>query len=62
MHTERWIFDVEVLLLGEIQKFNMKELPVNWQEIDGSKVDLLEIQLPWQLIWWLLDWHIFRSI
>ncbi|KAF6067114.1 Dolichyl-phosphate beta-glucosyltransferase domain protein [Candida albicans] len=33
-------FDVEVLLLGEIQKFNMKELPVNWQEIDGSKVDL----------------------
>ena len=40
MHTERWIFDVEVLLLGEIQKFNMKELPVNWQEIDGSKVDL----------------------
>ncbi|EMG48499.1 Dolichyl-phosphate beta-glucosyltransferase [Candida maltosa Xu316] len=37
MHTERWIFDVEVLLLGEIQKFNMKEIAVNWQEIDGSK-------------------------
>ncbi|KAK6460567.1 nucleotide-diphospho-sugar transferase [Scheffersomyces coipomensis] len=40
MHTERWIFDVEVLLLGEIQKIKLKELPVNWQEIDGSKVDL----------------------
>ncbi|KAK6202486.1 nucleotide-diphospho-sugar transferase [Scheffersomyces amazonensis] len=40
MHTERWIFDVEVLLLGEIQHMTMKELPVNWQEIDGSKVDL----------------------
>lgn len=40
MHTERWIFDVEVLLLGEIQKMNMKEIAVNWTEIDGSKVDL----------------------
>ncbi|CAI5755563.1 unnamed protein product [Candida verbasci] len=40
MHTERWIFDVEVLLLGEIQNFNLKEIAVNWQEIEGSKVDL----------------------
>lgn len=40
MHTERWIFDVEILLLGEIQDMAMKEVPVNWQEIDGSKVDL----------------------
>lgn len=40
MHTERWIFDVEVLLLGGMQGVEMKEIPVNWQEIDGSKVDL----------------------
>lgn len=40
MHTERWIFDVEILLLGEIQGMTMTEVPVNWQEIDGSKVDL----------------------
>lgn len=40
MHTERWIFDVEILLLGELQGMAMKEVPVNWQEIDGSKVDL----------------------
>lgn len=40
MHTERWIFDVEVLLLGELQNIEVKEVPVNWQEIDGSKVDL----------------------
>lgn len=40
MHTERWIFDVEVLLLGEIQKMTMKEIPVNWQEVDGSKIDI----------------------
>ncbi|KAG7193799.1 dolichyl-phosphate beta-glucosyltransferase [Scheffersomyces spartinae] len=40
MHTERWIFDVEVLLLGELQGIPVKEIAVNWQEIDGSKVDL----------------------
>lgn len=40
MHTERWIFDVEILLLGELQDMALKEVPVNWQEIDGSKVDL----------------------
>ncbi|RLV90905.1 Dolichyl-phosphate beta-glucosyltransferase [Spathaspora sp. JA1] len=40
MHTERWIFDVEVLLLAEIQKMKLKEQGVNWHEVDGSKVDL----------------------
>ncbi|KAI5950741.1 ALG5 [Candida jiufengensis] len=40
MHTERWIFDVEVLLLGELQNMKMKEVAVNWQEIDGSKIDI----------------------
>lgn len=40
MHTERWIFDVEILLLGGMQGVEMKEIPVSWQEIDGSKVDL----------------------
>lgn len=40
MHTERWIFDVEVLLLAEMQGIRMKEFAVNWEEVDGSKVDL----------------------
>ncbi|KAI3403821.1 ALG5 [Candida oxycetoniae] len=40
MHTERWIFDVEVLLLGELQGIKMKEISVTWKEVDGSKVDL----------------------
>lgn len=42
MHTERWIFDVEILLLATYQNMNMKEIPVNWQEIDGSKIDLVK--------------------
>lgn len=40
MHTERWIFDVEVLLLAELQGLHVSEVPVNWQEVDGLKVDL----------------------
>lgn len=40
MHTERWIFDVEILLLAELQRIPISEIAVNWQEIDGSKVDL----------------------
>ncbi|KAG7663204.1 uncharacterized protein J8A68_003286 [[Candida] subhashii] len=40
LHNERWIFDIEVLILAEIQGMKLKEIPVNWQEMDGSKVDL----------------------
>lgn len=40
MHTERWIFDVEVLLLAEMQSIKIQEIPVNWQEIGGSKIDI----------------------
>lgn len=40
MHTERWIFDVEILLLAELQKIPVKEFPVNWHEVDGSKVNI----------------------
>lgn len=40
MHNEKWIFDVEILLLANLQKIKIKEIPVNWKEIDGSKIDL----------------------
>lgn len=40
MHTERWIFDVELLILAEAQGILVEEVPVNWQEVGGSKVDL----------------------
>lgn len=40
MHTERWIFDVEVLLLADMQQIPIAEVAVSWQEVDGSKVDL----------------------
>lgn len=40
LHNDRWVFDFEVLILAEMQGIKVKEIPVNWQEMDGSKVDL----------------------
>lgn len=41
-HIQRWAFDVELLLLastwGDIP---VVEVPVHWEEIDGSKVDIM---------------------
>lgn len=38
VHVERWAFDVELLYLAEKFGIPMDEIPVNWTEIDGSKV------------------------
>lgn len=40
LHTEGWIFDVEILMLA-IRKFiPIAEVPISWHEVDGSKMDL----------------------
>lgn len=33
-----WSFDVEVLMIAERQGWRAKEIPVNWRDVDGSKV------------------------
>ncbi|KAH3673147.1 hypothetical protein WICMUC_003870 [Wickerhamomyces mucosus] len=40
LHTEGWIFDVEVLIIAIRKKIPIKEVPISWHEVDGSKVDL----------------------
>lgn len=40
-HIDRWAFDVELLFLAARFGIPMIEVPVNWQEIDGSKLDVL---------------------
>ena len=40
-HVERWCFDVELLFLASKFSIPIVEVPVNWQEIDGSKLDPL---------------------
>jgi dolichyl-phosphate beta-glucosyltransferase len=44
-HVERWCFDVELLFLAAKFKIPVTEVAVNWQEIDGSKLDPLTTSL-----------------
>ncbi|CAL1292872.1 unnamed protein product [Larinioides sclopetarius] len=37
LHVERWAFDVELLYIAEKKKIPVKEVAVNWTEIEGSK-------------------------
>ncbi|KAF9362809.1 dolichyl-phosphate beta-glucosyltransferase [Mortierella sp. NVP85] len=41
MHVEGWIFDIEVLMIAQRLQIPIVEVPVAWQEIDGSKVSLM---------------------
>uniref|UniRef100_A0A1I8EBV0 Dolichyl-phosphate beta-glucosyltransferase n=1 Tax=Wuchereria bancrofti TaxID=6293 RepID=A0A1I8EBV0_WUCBA len=38
LHIERWAFDVELLFLAEQFSIPIREVPVTWHEIDGSKI------------------------
>ena len=38
LHVERWAFDVELLHVAEHLKLEIREVAVQWTEIDGSKI------------------------
>lgn len=40
-HLRRWAFDIEVLLLANLNGVPIGELPVAWQEIEGSHLNVL---------------------
>ena len=41
LHIKRWAFDVEVLFVAQQLGLPIHEVPVHWQEMDGSKVSPL---------------------
>lgn len=45
LHLRRWAFDTEVVLLCDKQKIHLMEVPVPWQEIDGSKLNTSKLAL-----------------
>ncbi|KAJ2367367.1 dolichyl-phosphate beta-glucosyltransferase, partial [Coemansia sp. RSA 2610] len=68
MHVERFIFDVEILLLARYQGIPVAEVPVNWHEVAGSKMsivrdsiqmalDLLAVRLNYLLGNWRIANH-----
>lgn len=45
MHSEGWIFDVEMLMLAERNNIPMVEVPIAWHEVKGSKLNVLRDSL-----------------
>ncbi|KAL9124854.1 MAG: hypothetical protein Q9217_005867 [Psora testacea] len=41
MHSEGWIFDVEMLMLAESVAIPVVEVPIGWKEVKGSKLNVL---------------------
>lgn len=41
MHSEGWIFDVEMLMLAEFANIPVVEVPVGWREVKGSKLNVV---------------------
>ncbi|KAK2838277.1 hypothetical protein FQN49_006443 [Arthroderma sp. PD_2] len=41
MHSEGWIFDVEMLMLAEFANIPVAEVPIGWKEVSGSKLSVV---------------------
>jgi len=41
LHIHGWIFDVELLILAKKLSIPVVEVPIDWHEVEGSKVNLL---------------------
>ena len=42
MHLNRWAFDVELLILAQKNKVEVSEIAVEWQEMDGGNLFVLQ--------------------
>jgi len=42
---ERWAFDIELLYLCAAKGIPVKEVPVAWQEIDGSHLNIVDASI-----------------
>jgi dolichyl-phosphate beta-glucosyltransferase len=51
MHSEGWIFDVEMLMLAESADIAMIEVAIGWKEVMGSKLNVVwdSIGMAWGL-------------
>jgi dolichyl-phosphate beta-glucosyltransferase len=58
MHSEGWIFDVEMLMLAESSGIPVAEVPIGWQEVKGSKLNVIKdsLGMAWGLAILRLAW------
>ena len=60
MHTEGWIFDVEMLMLAEFAGIPVAEVAIGWREVMGSKLNVIydSIGMAWGLAVLRVCWGI----
>jgi dolichyl-phosphate beta-glucosyltransferase len=68
MHAEGWIFDVEMLMLAESAPpvkaaeagpgIRVKEVPIGWKEVGGSKLNVMwdSLGMAWSLFLLRASW------
>ena len=65
MHSEGWIFDVEMLMLAETAGIPVAEVAIGWKEVKGSKLNVLwdSLGMAWGLAILRAAWglRIYRS-
>ena len=42
-NSDGWIFCTEILLVAEYLKLDIKEIPVNWEDDNNSKVKIFKL-------------------
>ncbi|KAK2744955.1 dolichyl-phosphate beta-glucosyltransferase [Myotisia sp. PD_48] len=60
MHSEGWIFDVEMLMLAEFAGIPVTEVPVGWKEVSGSKLSVVwdSLGMAWGLAMLRAAWGV----
>ena len=58
MHSEGWIFDVEMLMLAESAGIPVAEIHITWKEVLGSKLNVIRdsLGMAWGLAILRLSW------
>jgi dolichyl-phosphate beta-glucosyltransferase len=55
LHLRRWAFDTEILYLAVQLHYTVREVPVTWHEVDGSKLHTTLYHLAYESIGMLRD-------
>jgi len=45
LHLTRWAFDVEMLYIAQKTGMPIVEIPVNWREIEDSKLEIISASI-----------------
>lgn len=45
LHLKRWAFDIELVIVAQQLNYDIKEVSVTWEEVEGSKLDTSKMHL-----------------